>query len=283
MSTLRTLGDPRAGAGLLLAEREQPSNHPDDAVTAFLALACVDLGRERDAACSHRARSPAICPATTPRWLATPRPWPTRHEQLGQARAGQLCPPVTGTVRAPPRHTDRPGLARRSVRPGVSRPLLLSHGVRRARGSGRHARPVIARTPADVGPPQPASAAACSPCRAWSACPTLPGEGEPRMSRHRGIPPSAPRPSPRSPRPLPAPSARPGAPPQRRRCQQYRLRIADHEDGHPEGPVRPHTREHRRQRDEHRRAQPVDQSPTSRSTGAAWDCWNASAQVAQQG
>ncbi|MGW2998609.1 tetratricopeptide repeat protein [Streptomyces sp. NPDC001155] len=68
VSTLRTLGDPRAGAGLLLAEREQPSNHPDDAVTAFLALACVDLGRERDAACSHRARSPAICPATTPRW-----------------------------------------------------------------------------------------------------------------------------------------------------------------------------------------------------------------------
>ncbi|MER6380860.1 tetratricopeptide repeat protein [Streptomyces sp. NPDC001250] len=49
-STLRALGDPQAGADLLLAEREQTSDHLDDAVTAFLALALVDLGREREAA-----------------------------------------------------------------------------------------------------------------------------------------------------------------------------------------------------------------------------------------
>ncbi|WP_031226196.1 tetratricopeptide repeat protein [Streptomyces roseochromogenus] len=49
-STLRALGDPQAGADLLLAEREQTSDHLDDAVTAFLALAFVDLGREREAA-----------------------------------------------------------------------------------------------------------------------------------------------------------------------------------------------------------------------------------------
>lgn len=49
-STLRALGHPQAGADLLLAERGRTSDHLDDAVTAFLALTFVDLGREREAA-----------------------------------------------------------------------------------------------------------------------------------------------------------------------------------------------------------------------------------------
>ncbi|MFG2513338.1 tetratricopeptide repeat protein [Streptomyces sp. NPDC048584] len=49
-STLRALGRPQAGADLLLAERGKTSDHLDDAVTAFLALTFVDLGREREAA-----------------------------------------------------------------------------------------------------------------------------------------------------------------------------------------------------------------------------------------
>ncbi|MCS0600440.1 tetratricopeptide repeat protein [Streptomyces sp. LP11] len=49
-STLRALGDPRTSAELLLAERGRTSDHLDDAVTAFLALSLVDLGREREAA-----------------------------------------------------------------------------------------------------------------------------------------------------------------------------------------------------------------------------------------
>ncbi|TGN73768.1 tetratricopeptide repeat protein [Streptomyces bauhiniae] len=49
-STLRTLGQPEAAADLLLAERDRTSDHLDDALTAFLALALIDLGREREAA-----------------------------------------------------------------------------------------------------------------------------------------------------------------------------------------------------------------------------------------
>lgn len=49
-STLRSLGQPEASADILLAERGKTSDHLDDAVTAFLALAYVDLGREREAA-----------------------------------------------------------------------------------------------------------------------------------------------------------------------------------------------------------------------------------------
>ncbi|MEG3627464.1 tetratricopeptide repeat protein [Streptomyces poriticola] len=49
-STLRALGRPQAGADLLLAERDRASVHLDDAVTALLALAFVDLGRAREAA-----------------------------------------------------------------------------------------------------------------------------------------------------------------------------------------------------------------------------------------
>ncbi|TDD93846.1 tetratricopeptide repeat protein [Actinomadura rubrisoli] len=49
-STLRTLGDPTTSADMLLAERSNGSDDLDDAVIAFLALALVDLGREREAA-----------------------------------------------------------------------------------------------------------------------------------------------------------------------------------------------------------------------------------------
>ncbi|KUO11788.1 tetratricopeptide repeat protein [Streptomyces sp. DSM 15324] len=49
-STLRALGRPESSAELLMAERGRTSDHLDDAVTAFLALTFVDLGREREAA-----------------------------------------------------------------------------------------------------------------------------------------------------------------------------------------------------------------------------------------
>lgn len=49
-STLRVLGQPEAAADLLLTERAHTSDHLDDAVTAFLALTLIDLGRTREAA-----------------------------------------------------------------------------------------------------------------------------------------------------------------------------------------------------------------------------------------
>ncbi|SDP21454.1 tetratricopeptide repeat protein [Actinacidiphila guanduensis] len=49
-STLRALGDAQAGVDLLLAEQAAGSDHLDDAVTAFLALALIDTGRPREAA-----------------------------------------------------------------------------------------------------------------------------------------------------------------------------------------------------------------------------------------
>ncbi|MEU6817080.1 tetratricopeptide repeat protein [Streptomyces sp. NPDC046860] len=49
-STLRALGRPEAAAELLLAERARTSDRLDDALTAFLALTLIDLGREREAA-----------------------------------------------------------------------------------------------------------------------------------------------------------------------------------------------------------------------------------------
>lgn len=49
-STLRALGEAEAGVELLTAEREKGSDRLDDAVTAFLALALMDVGREREAA-----------------------------------------------------------------------------------------------------------------------------------------------------------------------------------------------------------------------------------------
>lgn len=48
-SSLRNLGDARASAVLLEAELERTSDHLDDAVRAFLALALVDLDRPHDA------------------------------------------------------------------------------------------------------------------------------------------------------------------------------------------------------------------------------------------
>jgi hypothetical protein len=49
-SSLRNLGRPEESVELLSAERERMSDELDDAVTAFLALALIDTGREREAA-----------------------------------------------------------------------------------------------------------------------------------------------------------------------------------------------------------------------------------------
>ncbi len=48
-SSLRNLGRPAESVALLTAEREIASDDLDDAVSAFLALALVDVGREREA------------------------------------------------------------------------------------------------------------------------------------------------------------------------------------------------------------------------------------------
>ena len=48
-SSLRNLGDPATAVRLLTAELGQPSDELDGAVRAFLALALVDVGREREA------------------------------------------------------------------------------------------------------------------------------------------------------------------------------------------------------------------------------------------
>lgn len=48
-SSLRNLGDPVRAAALLTDELNAPSDELDQAVRAFLALALVDLGREREA------------------------------------------------------------------------------------------------------------------------------------------------------------------------------------------------------------------------------------------
>ena len=49
-SSLRNLGDVDASVALLSEERGRASDELDDAVSAFLALALVDAGREREAA-----------------------------------------------------------------------------------------------------------------------------------------------------------------------------------------------------------------------------------------
>ncbi len=49
-SSLRNLGHAQESAALLTAERDATSDELDDAVSAFLALALVDTGREREAA-----------------------------------------------------------------------------------------------------------------------------------------------------------------------------------------------------------------------------------------
>ncbi|TYK42972.1 tetratricopeptide repeat protein [Actinomadura decatromicini] len=48
-STLRNLGQAEESVALLTAERDAASDELDDAVTAFLALALTDLGRDREA------------------------------------------------------------------------------------------------------------------------------------------------------------------------------------------------------------------------------------------
>ena len=49
-SSLRNVGEAEEGVRLLRAERERGSDELDDAVVAFLALALVDTGQEREAA-----------------------------------------------------------------------------------------------------------------------------------------------------------------------------------------------------------------------------------------
>jgi hypothetical protein len=48
-SSLRNLDQVSESVALLSAEREQPSDQLDDAVSGFLALALADVGREREA------------------------------------------------------------------------------------------------------------------------------------------------------------------------------------------------------------------------------------------
>lgn len=48
-SSLRVLGKPQEAIGLLMAELDAQSDELDGAVRAFLALALVDVGREREA------------------------------------------------------------------------------------------------------------------------------------------------------------------------------------------------------------------------------------------
>lgn len=48
-SSLRNLGQAAESVALLTAERQKGSDDLDDAVSAFLALALVDTGREREA------------------------------------------------------------------------------------------------------------------------------------------------------------------------------------------------------------------------------------------
>lgn len=48
-SSLRNLGQPQVSVALLTAELDVGSDHLDDAVRAFLALALVDTGKEREA------------------------------------------------------------------------------------------------------------------------------------------------------------------------------------------------------------------------------------------
>ncbi|WP_131741813.1 tetratricopeptide repeat protein [Actinomadura roseirufa] len=49
-STLRNLGRAEESIAILVAEREARSDDLDDAVTAFLALALTEVGRDREAA-----------------------------------------------------------------------------------------------------------------------------------------------------------------------------------------------------------------------------------------
>lgn len=48
-SSLRNIGHPQESVALLTTELDAGSDHLDDAVRAFLALALVDVGREREA------------------------------------------------------------------------------------------------------------------------------------------------------------------------------------------------------------------------------------------
>ena len=61
-SSLRNLGNAGEAAALLTQELDSPSDELDGAVRAFLALALVDLGREREAAAISLAALAAYLP-----------------------------------------------------------------------------------------------------------------------------------------------------------------------------------------------------------------------------
>ena len=88
-SSLRNLGDAKQAAELLTAELGESSDELDGAVRAFLALALVDLDREREAVALSLTALSHYCRATTdllpvmpkisgsrPGKPGVPMPWP---------------------------------------------------------------------------------------------------------------------------------------------------------------------------------------------------------------
>jgi tetratricopeptide (TPR) repeat protein len=84
-SSLRNLGQPRESVALLTRELDAGSDHLDDAVRAFLALALVDVGREREAV----AHALAALAAHLPRYQ---RSLANYARLLGEAEAGRHSP-----------------------------------------------------------------------------------------------------------------------------------------------------------------------------------------------
>ncbi len=70
-SSLRNLGQPGESIALLTTELDAGSDRLDDAVRAFLALALVDTGREREAVSLALAALAHTYPATSTRWPTT--------------------------------------------------------------------------------------------------------------------------------------------------------------------------------------------------------------------
>lgn len=95
-SSLRNLGNPTRAAELLTVELTAADDELDGAVRAFLALALVDLAREREAV--------AISPTALSRYLPRYNRSLARHaEQLaGTARASPTTAPPSSASRPPP-------------------------------------------------------------------------------------------------------------------------------------------------------------------------------------
>ncbi|MBF9133590.1 tetratricopeptide repeat protein [Plantactinospora sp. S1510] len=81
-SSLRNLGQPEQSVALLTTELDAGSDHLDDAVRAFLALALTDVGREREAASLA---------------LATLAPHLSRYQRSLVNYAGLLIEPQPGS------------------------------------------------------------------------------------------------------------------------------------------------------------------------------------------